>query len=100
MGSLSDDEVIQAVKWRYRVCNYLFRVAVGWLLAGMILRWSPILSESTGWSAGIVEAVGVGILCSAFALAFAIYRCPICDRLLSRFSAKIDHCSHCSAKIR
>jgi hypothetical protein len=95
----NDEEIIKAVRWRYRICNYLFRLGMGWFFAGAILSTFPHspISEST---ANMIELVGAGIFSAAFALTLAIYRCPVCDRYLSRFRPRKDQCPNCGAKIR
>jgi hypothetical protein len=97
---VSDEEVIRAVKWRYRTCNYLFRLGFGWIIAGVVLSLFPTSLKSLGESAGTVELVGFGIFSSAVALTLAIYRCPVCDRFLSRFRPQKNLCPHCGAKVR
>jgi hypothetical protein len=47
-----------------------------------------------------VGITGAGIFSAAFALTLAIYRCPVCDRFLSRFRPRKDQCGHCGAKVR
>ena len=100
--SMTEREALQAVRWRYRICNYLFRLGftwlglatVGYLLAGTLHLDETVLSElSEG------EIVGLGIVSAAFALTLAIYRCPICDRYLSRFRPRKEFCPSCGAKI-
>ena len=96
---MNDEQIVKAVRWRYRICNYLFRLGIAWFFVGAILSVLPRqpISEST---ANVIELVGVGIFSAAVALTIAIYRCPVCDRYLSRFRPRKDQCSHCQAKIR
>jgi hypothetical protein len=44
--------------------------------------------------------VGAGIFSAAVGLTLAIYRCPVCDRYLSRFRSRKELCPHCGAKVR
>jgi hypothetical protein len=92
---MSDEEVIHAVRLRYRICNYIFTLGAAWFLAGGILRMLPYRSVGL-----MIEVVGAGIFSEALAMTWAIYRCPICDRYLSRFRPRKDRCEHCGAKVR
>jgi hypothetical protein len=96
---VNEEEVIRAVRWRHRICNYLFRLGFGWIIVGIAMSLFSSL-KSLGESAGTVELVGFGIFSSAVALTLAIYRCPVCDRFLSRFRPQKDLCAHCGAKVR
>src|SRR6478609_7160081 len=97
---MSEEEVIKAVKLRYRICNYLFRFGFAWIIAGIVMSWLPPSLRLLEESAGTIELVGLGMFSSAFALTLAIYRCPICDRFLSRFRPQKDRCAHCGAMVR
>ena len=94
---LTEHEVIAAVRWRFRICNYLFRLGILWVLvgyAGLIFKTEVEALFMT------VLITGFGIFLSAFALTLAIYRCPVCDRYISRFRPSKQHCGKCGAKIR
>ena len=101
--SLSEDEVLSAVRWRFRICGYLFRLSFAWLFLGLALavvlnshRSGPF--DDAVWIA--TELVGVGIFSTAFVLTLAIYRCPVCDKYLSRFRPRKELCPSCGAKIQ
>jgi hypothetical protein len=96
---VDDQQVLQAVRWRYRICNYLFRLGGIWFFTGAILDSLPQHSVSQE-TATILMFVGAGIFSAAFALTLAIYRCPVCDHYLSRFRPRKDLCPHCGAKVR
>src|ERR1043165_8673719 len=88
--SVTDDEIIRSVKLRFRVCNYLFRLGAIWFLVGATLSVFPLSIEP--WVPDAVEITGGGIFLAAFAVTLAIYRCPVCDRYLSRFRPRKDQC--------
>jgi hypothetical protein len=96
---MTDEEIIKAVRWRYRICNYLFVLGAIWIAGGAVagvlggyLNW--------GWPGYAVELTGFGIFTAAFALTRAIYRCPVCDRYLSKFRPDKERCAHCGAKVK
>jgi|SRR5476651_640342 ssDNA-binding Zn-finger/Zn-ribbon topoisomerase 1 len=96
-----DSAVIKEVRWRYRICNYLFRIGALWIFAGYA---GAILTRKRGqdmdeaWFALLM--VGAGIFSAAFALTMAIYRCPVCDKYLSRFRPDKTKCPRCGARVR
>jgi hypothetical protein len=94
---MSEEDVIKAVRWRYRICNYLFRMGIAWFLVGAILEYLHRASEVT---VSTIELVGAGIFSAGFAITLAIYRCPVCDHYLNKFRASKELCSHCGAKVR
>ncbi len=92
---MTESEVIQEVRRRYRICNRLFTVG------GLI--WIPALGayELTGrklWL--VIMFIGYGIFFFAFALTLAIYRCPVCNKYLSRFRPDKTKCPGCGARVR
>jgi len=98
---MSDEDVVKAVRYRYRVCNYLLVLGLTWNLAGLILR--PLLSSAgVDSQSGLLsfQITGGGILAAAFAVTLAMYRCPVCDHYLSRFRSRKDQCGNCGAKVR
>jgi hypothetical protein len=32
--NVNDEDVIKAVRWRYRICNYLFNLGAAWFAVG------------------------------------------------------------------
>ena len=99
-GRHEELQVIAIVRLRYRVCAYLFNL--GWLtiLAGFtgVLYAESVHQQQIIFT--MITVVGFGILASAFAVTLAIYRCPVCDRFISRFRPKKELCKHCGVKIR
>jgi hypothetical protein len=91
---LAEEEIIEAVRMRYRICNYLFTLGGIWIGAG------GIISSFTRELGIMVGLVGLGIFTAAFAVTLAIYRCPACDRYLSRFRPDKEECAHCGARVR
>jgi cytochrome c biogenesis protein CcdA len=101
--ALSEKEVIRSVRWRFRICNYLFNLGFVWIFVGILgLFFAEILHANASDSeiALAIELVGFGIFSAAFALTLAIYRCPVCDKYLSRFRPRKEYCPSCGAKIR
>lgn len=96
---MNESDIIKEVRWRFRICNYLIRLGFAWFAVGVILSLIPNQPE-LGWIATVIEIAGGGIFSAAFVLTFAIYRCPICDRYLSRFRPRKDQCQRCGATIR
>ena len=101
--ALSEDEILSAVRWRFRICGYLFRLSFAWLFAS--LAFAFVLNshgsgpaEDASWFA--MTLVSVAIFSAAFVLTLAIYRCPVCDKYLSRFRPHEELCPSCGAKIR
>lgn len=100
---MTEQEIIEAVRWRYRTCHYLFRLGAIWILTGAVVGLFFIRYEWWGWLRNTVELIrlgGLGIFTSAFALTLAIYRCPVCDHHLSKFWPYKERCAHCGAKVR
>jgi CHASE2 domain-containing sensor protein len=95
-----ESQVIATVRLRYRLCAYLF--VLGWviILAGFtgVLYAESINEQETFFT--VVLVVGSGIFASAFAVTLAIYRCPVCDRYISRFRPNKELCGNCGRKIR
>ncbi|HLK54297.1 MAG TPA: hypothetical protein VKU42_12640 [Candidatus Angelobacter sp.] len=92
--------VIKEVRRRYRICNYLFKTGAAWIFAGYAIalftkfqpRWNQL------WF--VVVTVGFGIFTAAFALTLAIYRCPVCDKYLSRYRPDKRKCPQCGTQVR
>ena len=77
---VTEEEIINAVRWRYRICHYLFRLGAIWILIGAVIGLFVIRYKWWGWprdTAELIGLIGVGIFMSAFALTLAIYRCPV-----------------------
>ena len=91
---LAQEEIVEAVRKRYRTCNYLFTLGAIWVGAGGLIS---LFTRQLGIMVGLV---GLGIFTGAFAVTLAIYRCPACDRYLSRFRPDKEKCAHCGARVR
>jgi hypothetical protein len=99
--SADESAIIKEVRWRYRICNYLFSTGALWLFAGNVIGvFTRKPGEQVGdvWNA--VTFVGAGIFSAAIALTLAIYRCPVCDKYLSRFRPDKTKCPGCGARAR
>lgn len=98
-NDLPESEIVAKVRFRYRVCHYLFNLAGLWLLAGYVgLGLSRV--EDMRILFTVVMVTGVGIFTVAMALSYAVYRCPACDKFIRRFRPSKEHCGACGAKIR
>jgi hypothetical protein len=95
----SESEVIAEVHWRFRICNYLFTLAIAWIVVGY-LGPSILKMPDQFWVFTVISVTGFGIFSAACALTLAIYRCPICDSFIHRLRRSKEHCSTCGAKIR
>jgi hypothetical protein len=98
---IDESATIREVRWRYRICNYLFNTGALWIAAGIVggmLARSPGKEMDETWNA--VTLVGAGIFSVAFALTLAIYRCPVCDKYLSRFRPDKTKCPRCGVRVR
>jgi hypothetical protein len=92
--------VLKAVRWRYRICNYLFRLGIIWMLFGIIQSFLPNVPKWMEWPADTVLLIALAIFTTGAAMTFAIYRCPVCDRYLNKFRPDEQKCSHCGARVR
>jgi len=101
--TLSEEEVFRAVRWRFRICNYLFTLGAIWMVVGII---GLLFEGELHWDAGsgdipfVTELIGLGIFATAFALTLPIYRCPVCDKYLSRFRPRKEYCPSCGTQVR
>jgi hypothetical protein len=102
-ADLAPDEILRQVRMRYRICNYLFNLAAFWICAGcvlnLVLALSHFLDEDSALPLTFI-LTGFAIFSAAFALTLAIYRCPVCDKYLSRFRPDKLHCPRCNAQVR
>ena len=102
---LQPEEIIRSVKMRFRICNYLFNTGACWMAASGVLGILIILeghhAEPDALSLLLtLIMIGTAIYTLAFALTLAIYRCPVCDKYLSRFRPDKLHCPGCDAKVK
>jgi hypothetical protein len=101
--TLSDEEVLRAVRWRFRICNYLFKLGAAWIVLGIIglLFVDAFHTDATSSDIPfVVELIGFGIFSAAFVLTLAVYRCPVCDKYLSRFRPQKEYCPSCGAQVQ
>lgn len=92
---MTEAEVIQEVRRRYRICNRLFNVGA--------LLFVPALGaySFTRRSIWLVPFfIGYAIFMFAAGLTLVIYRCPVCNKYLSRFRPDKTRCSGCGARVR
>ena len=47
--SSPEEEITKAVRWRYRICHYLFRPGAIWILTGAVVGLFAIRYEWWGW---------------------------------------------------
>jgi len=101
---LAEEEIIRAVSWRFRICSYLFKLGAAWIVVGLVASGlaDRIPSQSEGFAGFSLPATvaGFAIFSVAFVLTLAIYRCPVCDKYLSRFRPQKEYCPSCGAKVR
>jgi hypothetical protein len=97
---MTEEEVLKAVRWRYRICNYLFRLGAIWMFVGAMVSVFATHYEGWHWPGNTVELIGLGILMSGFAMTLAMYRCPVCDHYLSKYRPDKHKCAHCGARVR
>jgi hypothetical protein len=98
---LTPDEILGIVKWRYRICNYLFNAGAIWMAAGIsVLLMMVLFNVRLNGLFWFAEATGCAVFTVAFTLTLAIYRCPVCDTYLSRFRPDKLRCPNCNAQVK
>ena len=97
---VTEEEVLKAVRWRYRICNYLFRLGIIWLLFGVVQGFLPNVPNWMDWLPDSTLLIALAIFTTAVAMTLAIYRCPLCDHYLSKFRPDKQRCAHCGARVR
>jgi hypothetical protein len=96
------EEILKAVRLRYRICNYLIRLGMLSLTGSAVgesISSSMHAAPSTVQFFMMTEVVGGGIFLSAIAVTLAIYRCPICDKYLSKFRPRKEYCPSCGVQV-
>jgi hypothetical protein len=97
--NLQPEEIIRIVKMRFRICEYLFKAAAGWLAIGVaVLLLALIFSIRLTGLFGMALIISAGLFTAAFALTFAIYRCTVCDTQLNYFRSEQIHCPSCTPR--
>jgi hypothetical protein len=97
---MTEDEVLKAVRWRYRICNYLFRLPIIWMLFGVVQGFLPHVPNWIDWTPDSIHLIALAIFTTGGAMTLAIYRCPVCDHYLSKFRPDKQKCAHCGARVR
>jgi hypothetical protein len=101
---LAEEDVIRIVKWGFRICNYLFNLGAGWIFVGAVgIVLSNRLAandDSLGGVAFGIQAMGLAIFSAAVEITLAIYRCPVCDKYLSRFRPQKEFCPSCGVRVQ
>lgn len=93
---LTAADTIWETRRRFRICQYLFNLGAIWTMIGALgVALAPPLRQA----ALAVLLVGLGIDTTAFTLTLAMYRCPRCDRFLSRLRPDRRKCPHCGATV-
>jgi hypothetical protein len=85
---LQPEEIIRTVKTRFRVCRYLFNTGACWFAACGIASILDLLGRY--YAPKVVEPeiittflmISLAIVSVGVAVAFAIFRCPVCDIFL------------------
>ncbi len=73
--TLSDEEVFRAVRWRFRICNYLFTLGAAWMVIGIVGHlFEGALHTDLAFDdiPFVMELIGLGIFSAAFVLTLAI----------------------------
>jgi hypothetical protein len=94
-AQIAEADVIQEVRRRYRICNRLFTIGAFLCAFGMCAN---AVSSRPVWL--VIGWTGVAIFFFAFVLTLAIYRCPVCNKYLSKFRPDKTKCAACGAQVR
>jgi hypothetical protein len=95
--------VIETVRWRFRICRYLFNLGALWIGLGYALLGIVAFGQGPHelqTLSIIVVVSGFAIFSIAFTLTLAIYRCPVCDKFIRRFRPNKEFCGSCGVRIR
>ncbi|PYY19392.1 MAG: hypothetical protein DMG62_24660 [Acidobacteria bacterium] len=69
---MTEEEVLKAVRWRYRICNYLFRLGIIWLLFGVVQGFLPNVPNWMDWLPDSTLLIALAIFTTAVAMTLAI----------------------------
>jgi ssDNA-binding Zn-finger/Zn-ribbon topoisomerase 1 len=94
-AEMTAEQVILEVRTRYRICNRFFTAGACIWALGMLAH---ALTQRSLWL-GIAYA-GLAIFFVGVGLTVAIYRCPVCNKYLSRFRPDKRKCPNCGAQVR
>ena len=101
---LEPEEIIRIVAWRFRISRYIFAVAAVWLVvaAAICFFWLGFDYQNTNLrlASFVMQMIGSAIVLVAFSVQLATYRCPVCDKFLSRVHKNKPHCPGCGAKVK
>jgi hypothetical protein len=88
--NLQPEEIIRIVAWRFRICRYISVVGAVWLIvaAAIYFFWLGFDYQNSNLHlvSFVLQMIGYAIILVAFAVQLATYRCPVCDKFLSRVS--------------
>ena len=94
---------VRTMRIRSRVCRYLFNAAGIWLIVfASFWAWNEFGLHNREVAEHIFQLSYLGytiIMVVAFAVTLAVYRCPACDKYLSRFRKDKLHCPACGTRI-
>jgi len=101
---LQPEEIIRIVAWRVRICRYIFAVSALWIVAAAAIYffWLGFDYQNTNLHlvSFVMQMIGYAIFFVAYAVQLATYRCPVCDRYLSRVRKSKPYCPCCNAKVK
>jgi len=94
-AEMTTEQVILEVRRRYRICNRFFTAGACIWALGMLAN---ALTRRALWLG--IACAGLGIFFVGFGLTLTIYRCPVCNKYLSRFRPDKRKCPQCGAQVR
>jgi hypothetical protein len=101
---MQPDEIIRMVAWRFRISRYIFVLAAVWMVvaAAIYFFWLGFDYQNTNLQLAsfVLQMIGYAITLVAFAVQLATYRCPVCDKFLSRVRKDKPYCPGCNAKVK
>jgi hypothetical protein len=101
---LQPEEIIRIVAWRFRISRYIFVVSAVWMVvaAAIYFFWLGFDYQNTNLrlASFVMQMIGSAIIFVAFAIQLATYRCPVCDKFLSRVRKNKPNCPGCNAKVK
>lgn len=95
------EEIIRRFGIRHRICGSLRWLGTGWLALGVLVYWDGVAHHSDRISmAGFaIFAIGVALETAAIVVAWAIQRCPACDKRVGIITTPL-YCTRCPARLR
>jgi len=89
------EQVILEVRRRYRICNRFFTTGACIWALGLVATALTRRPLCLG-----IACAGLAVFFIGAGLAVAIYRCPVCNKFLSRFRRDESKCPNCGAQVR